>query len=946
MLFKRPLRRLDTTNGPQADSLSSMMSGLRLNNHGLGRPPAQPRAPAARPRRNIIEISDDDSSDVEQLRVRPVRGRRPGSPLPKNRRRDACTTPQVELSDSDESTESSSSDDLHNPRLKRAKLEHELPVLTKSSYPAVPKSTKVVLPPVRKKPLGPGGTPLQGTRPPEKAKQRCPYFYDAKLDCRMYRGPGFGRFPVAVGTIDGHEDICAEWDRRVEALDQDVELLATQSTKTPKERGEDRILTATLEIIPDIAHDFVRQQIGLLLQQYSGVTHETLSTELFVNHIFELHNYPREPKKEKKKEPEPARDHTGVTIPVNKAMQDRARWSKEPVILLAAQFPHIPTIDIFRVFNEKVTIFDSYVKLADMEETYFDITTSERPYRRLKQPRQAIEKKYEKPPQYQRDTEAYRYWVNEIQAAQQHILRRDIKNKTKAEAEAKEARNLEYHRANKSLVECGVCFDSEIPINRATTCQGETTHFFCFTCVNSLAESQIGQMKYKMLCMDGSGCQATLDPDGVGKAVPIKTVDRLALNQQQAEIAAAGIEGLEQCPYCDFKAILDPIENIVVFQCLNPDCGRDSCRKCKEEAHVPKTCEEFKNDRGLSARHLVEEARSDSVMRTCPKCKVKIIKELGCNKMTCTQCACIMCYICKADITKAGYDHFHKGGSKCQLYDQNTAGLHEAEAHAAELEAIKKAKAQDADLDEKALQIDTGKKNKLPAVPAQAPILAAPAMMYPQGQFERALHDDMLRGLNQPRDMVHVQLRAQREVERARLRREHDQRVAQQAFRANAARPAAALPQIQQPFALPAYQFPHDQQINQNVQDQLNGAPVPDFDVAQFNAVDWDDLAPFEPALGNGFALWDQDVNLMGNPNPPPQQAPAQAVPNPPRQQAFAQVVPQQQPLRYPAPPLPQEPLGQQQPLNAANLDQFNDQNADQNNGGNWGRFYGWLPFN
>ena len=218
-----------------------------------------------------------------------------------------------------------------------------------------------------------------------------------------------------------------------------------------------------------------------------------------------------------------------------------------------------------------------------------------------------------------------------------------------------------------------------------------------------------------MKCQHGDGCKADLEVEGIAKAVPLKTFDRLAFNQQQAEITAADLDGLEECLHCDFKAILDPVETSPVFNCHNPDCGRATCRTCKEDAHTPLSCEEMKNDRGLSARHLVEEARTQSILRPCPRCKVSIIKEHGCNKMTCTKCMCLICYICKIDITKVGYEHFNKPGSKCPLYDNNTGELHAAEADAAELEAIKKVKAENADIDEKKLRIETGK-------PKQAPV--------------------------------------------------------------------------------------------------------------------------------------------------------------------------------------------------------------------------------
>lgn len=692
------------------------MAGLRLNGGSAEGQHERPQVSSLRRPRPPIEISDDDTDYVQQPVRRQSRASRPGTPLP-NRHRvvpRGTLTPQT-LSDSEPASGSSvqfirNSRRDNGPR-KRLKLERNATDATSGSLKLKARERTPAATPSKRATL-PIQDPLsvidRRSRPLED--ELPPYFADAKLDMQMYRGPGFERFPVALGTFDGHDEVCSDWDRKTARRALKLRGLETAASEDLLQQWQDRFLAATLEILPDIDQPFVREHFRAVAEQNPGLSPETISIEHLVNTILEKESYPKAPHKKQQQQPDPAADGTGVTIPVNKDKRDHHSYLADAVPLLAWQFLHIPAITIFIVVQDTRTIFDSYLKLAEMEETYFDITKTKKPYRRYKQPRQKIEKKYSRSAYNRRDDNAYPFWVNEIQAAKQHIEREAIKSNRKAENEATEARNLEEHRRNGSLVECGVCFDDETPLNRAVTCHGDDAHFFCFSCVCQLADTQVGMVKYEMMCMDGSGCKAALNPDGVGRAVPIQTINRLALNEQQAQIAAAGLAGLEQCPYCDFKAILDPVETAVVFQCLSPDCGRATCRKCHEDAHVPRTCEEVKKGRGLSARHLVEEARSASVMRSCPKGKVKIMKEHGCNKMFCTQCATVMCYVCQRDITKAGYQHFHAQGSKCLLHDlQDTNGIHAAEADAAEREAIRKAKAEDTSIDEEALQVETGK---------------------------------------------------------------------------------------------------------------------------------------------------------------------------------------------------------------------------------------------
>jgi TRIAD3 protein (E3 ubiquitin-protein ligase RNF216) len=115
----------------------------------------------------------------------------------------------------------------------------------------------------------------------------------------------------------------------------------------------------------------------------------------------------------------------------------------------------------------------------------------------------------------------------------------------------------------------------------------------------------------------------------------------------------ANLDDLEDCPFCEFKAIYPPPEEDREFRCLNPDCEKVSCRLCKGETHIPKSCKEAAV---VPERRLVEEAMTAALVRTCPKCNAKIVKESGCNSVRCTNCHSTMCYICQQDILSRGHN--------------------------------------------------------------------------------------------------------------------------------------------------------------------------------------------------------------------------------------------------------------------------------------------------
>lgn len=273
----------------------------------------------------------------------------------------------------------------------------------------------------------------------------------------------------------------------------------------------------------------------------------------------------------------------------------------------------------------------------------------------------------------------------------------DIQKK-KDEEEAEKA-NEEEHTRTGNLIECQCCY-SDVPANRCLPCEGTEIHFFCFTCIRKSADTQIGLMKYTLLCFDVSGCQAPFARTDLKEVLGSLTMDKLDSMEQEDEIRKAGLEGLEDCPFCSFKAVLPPVEEDREFRCENSSCLVTSCRLCKEKSHIPMTCEESRKDKGLSERHQVEEAMSKALIRKCPKCQVQIVKEFGCNKMTCTKCRTLMCYICRKDITKDSYRHFKPGG--CPQDDMNTQ---DREIQRAERTAIDKILAENPGITEEQIRV-------------------------------------------------------------------------------------------------------------------------------------------------------------------------------------------------------------------------------------------------
>ncbi|KUI68591.1 hypothetical protein VM1G_03842 [Cytospora mali] len=256
-----------------------------------------------------------------------------------------------------------------------------------------------------------------------------------------------------------------------------------------------------------------------------------------------------------------------------------------------------------------------------------------------------------------------------------------------------EKENFENARLEGNIADCGCCF-VEFALNRMVHCDGDTLHWFCRDCARMMAETQIGLSKYHLECMSTDGCTGhfALDQREIFLDANARTaLDRI---EQEAVLREAGIENLETCPQCPFAAEYPPIEVNKEFNCLNPECGVVSCRSCRKETHVPKSCAEAALDSGHSARHEIEEAMSAALIRKCNRCSAPFIKQDGCNKMTCTKCRNIQCYVCSKSCDYAHFNDPNRGGKSgnCPLFDNNGIEVrHQEEVRMAEEEARKTA---------------------------------------------------------------------------------------------------------------------------------------------------------------------------------------------------------------------------------------------------------------
>ena len=250
----------------------------------------------------------------------------------------------------------------------------------------------------------------------------------------------------------------------------------------------------------------------------------------------------------------------------------------------------------------------------------------------------------------------------------------------------KRGAEVEAARVTGGLVECSVCGDEECLVSEVIMC--DQGCMFCPDCARGWVKVQIGENRASLACPMQCGSEVPMR--ALEEVLPQKLYSKLLENRQLEEIREAGLEDLVHCRACNYAVIMPPGSQVNVIVCGNKDCGKETCRLCGEESHIPLRCEEVEKDSEVKARTNVEQAMTEAMLRECPKCKKKYFKDEGCNKMTC-ECGQTMCYLCRKPVSN-DYKHFYGRGSTprkglCPLWS-NVSQVHADEMK----EAANKAK--------------------------------------------------------------------------------------------------------------------------------------------------------------------------------------------------------------------------------------------------------------
>ena len=199
---------------------------------------------------------------------------------------------------------------------------------------------------------------------------------------------------------------------------------------------------------------------------------------------------------------------------------------------------------------------------------------------------------------------------------------------------------------------CSICFS-----NIASTRLGSCKHLFCNDCLNQYIERHILNKSSEITCPE-LRCSCTLNLASVMKYLDSNALFTLYFNKLVQNTVLRD-ENIKQCPTpnCSHIAIRNNVKlpktnRINIPSVVSCFCTKTWCFDCQKEDHWPASCElfekyqqQYKNDVGTLFDQYGNIYRTSVEYRKCPFCTSPVIKNGGCNHISCV-CGKHFCWRC------------------------------------------------------------------------------------------------------------------------------------------------------------------------------------------------------------------------------------------------------------------------------------------------------------
>jgi hypothetical protein len=184
---------------------------------------------------------------------------------------------------------------------------------------------------------------------------------------------------------------------------------------------------------------------------------------------------------------------------------------------------------------------------------------------------------------------------------------------------------------------CLICYGKAEPFH--LSCQ----HGFCMECRWGYIHSQVDSQASTIPC-PFQGCTAELPSFLIGVIAGAKAGHEYEAHLCNMDILTSG--HYVHCIRLDCGRVMG-IDSIGLCGVGTCACGTHMCWRCRSEPHAPLSCS------GQLAWAFVDQDRRNVAWTfanttKCPKCKVNVEKNGGCNHISCN-CGCHFCWACGKD---------------------------------------------------------------------------------------------------------------------------------------------------------------------------------------------------------------------------------------------------------------------------------------------------------
>uniref|UniRef100_A0A914ZL34 RBR-type E3 ubiquitin transferase n=2 Tax=Parascaris univalens TaxID=6257 RepID=A0A914ZL34_PARUN len=264
----------------------------------------------------------------------------------------------------------------------------------------------------------------------------------------------------------------------------------------------------------------------------------------------------------------------------------------------------------------------------------------------------------------------------------------------------------------KGWYDCEVCFDSKS--GKESVKFMPCGHIFCIGCVSSYYRQRLKDLTTRRLECLREGCESAATQAQLKLALAKEEFERY-----ESLLLAGTLDLMSDvvvCPRiaCGAHVLLDAEQ--LNGTSLTPNLGQCSlcnytfCIICKKTYHGLDDCvfdaalrEEllmkhekasaderealFRRYGRKKVERQIEWMQSDRWMaqnsKPCPRCRVKIEKADGCNKIHCAKCGVNFCWLCGTELGKKNpYEHFNLPGSCC--FNRLFEGMEESDSEGEE----------------------------------------------------------------------------------------------------------------------------------------------------------------------------------------------------------------------------------------------------------------------